>query len=184
MLLNNIIWFWNLLHYFIYLFNVKIYKVIDYVNPITWLLKISIIQNFFKRKGINDINKLIDRNINSKQFSSTCVTWAGIHMGGLMVIVEFSFFNLLQVCLGQSLIQHVWNALLYKVLFLIALLIPQGLINYFILFRNNKYMYYFEKFDKLPLSTKKLYGLICIFSISGIFLVFIGSFFLYSHILF
>jgi len=175
MILEKLYRFWNMIHYFIFIWQNNIFLLIDYINPITWLLKINSIQNFYKKNGIDNINEFINKTtFENKEYGISIIS-AGIHMGGLLVLMEYSIFNFIQVINDSSLIQYVWEDKVHSIIFITALLVPPGLINYFMLFRKDKYLGYFKKFDKMPKHKKRAYGWKAFFAVLSFWMLFIGS---------
>ena len=103
--------------------------------------------------------------------------WAGIQMGGLLVIIEYAFFNLYQAIVGQSYIQFIWIEPLYRYLFCIALIIVPGFINYYVLFKHDRYLIYFKEFRKLSKSKSLKYKYLSVGFVLFIILFLVCSFY-------
>lgn len=172
-------WFWNLIHYNMYVFYQKAHLMFNLINPFRRLYNIRYIKEYMSRRGVKDLNKLID-NAYSNPRTGISILWAGIFMGGILIIVEYSFFNLIQIFIGKSLVQYIWNNSLNKILFAILLLIPAGLVNYFIIFRKNRYIEYFNEFKNIPRGQSIKNGWICFAFIIFILLFLISSFIILS----
>lgn len=100
---------------------------------------------------------------------------AGGFMGGLLMFFTWGIFNCCQPLFSISLGDWIFKSNTNGILFLIGIIIPSFLFNYFVLFREDKYFDYFEEFDKLDKKDLKKYYWVSIVSI-----VFIGSFFICS----
>jgi len=149
--------FWNYIYYSIYLFesNITLFfrKILNFIfHPLT---RISYLKNNLEKRGssFEDIDNVAIRVLNDPRYGKS-ITIAGIQMGGLLILIEYSLFNFLQVILDKSLIQYVWGDRIYRWIFLIGLLIIPGIINYILLWKNDKYLEYFKKFEKEPKSIK------------------------------
>ncbi len=175
-IIDSIIWHWNLLHYFIYLWQKKSYEVLDFFLPTTLFLKIPFVQEFYKRRGINDIQKFIKKTTDGNEMSGMNISWAGIHVGGLLVLLIFSIVNYIQVLVGKSLLPYIWSSQTYIIGFIIILIVSGYIINYCILFKNDRYLIYFKEFNALPKNKKRKYGCNCFLLIVLILIAFIGSF--------
>lgn len=99
--------FWNLLHYFIYLWYKKAYRISNYVSPIRYFYKIPAVKHFYARHGVSDMNKFADDVVFNDANTGMNSLWAGIQMGGILIWVEYAIFNIIQGIIGKSLIQYV-----------------------------------------------------------------------------
>ena len=170
---------WNYVHYNIYLFEVNASKIIGYPISLIFNLiyKISFISEGLKKRNSSrqEIRAARDNAINNRRYGQN-ITIAGIQMGGLLVLLEFSLFNLIQAGIGKSLIQYVWGANNpIKWLFLIGFLLIPYLINNQLLWKNDKYLKYFKEFDKQPKEIRRKWALISFGIIIGFILFFVLS---------
>lgn len=171
---------WNYIHYFIYLFEVKASKIITY--PITLIFdliyKIPFIANTLKKKNSSpqEIRVASENAINNRVYGQN-VTISGIQMGGLIILIEYGLFNIFQAILGKSLIQIFWEpGSSYKWIFIIGLLVLPWIINEKLLFKNNKYLKYFDEFDREPKKIIYKHALISLGIVLGIITFFVLSF--------
>ncbi len=103
-------------------------------------------------------------------------------MGGLLILIEYGLFNILQFILGKSLIQYIWEpGHFYKWIFVAALLIIPWILNEKLLFKDDKCLKYFDEFDKYPRPLKFRWTLISLGIILGIIIFFLVSFIPYSN---
>jgi hypothetical protein len=177
---------WNYIHYFIYLFEVKASKIITY--PITLIFdliyKIPFITNTLKKKNSSpqEIRVASENAINNRVYGQN-ITISGVQMGGLIILIEYGLFNIFQAVLGKSLIQIFWEpGSSYKWIFIIALLVIPWIINEKLLFKNNKYLKYFDEFDKEPKKIRLRQAWISLGIILGVFIFFVLSFIPLSRI--
>jgi len=172
--------FWNYIHYCIYSLYLYSLYLYSYVDPLKLLYKIPLFKKIYKKNGVDDINTFIDNTIKDPKdgFSST---WASIQMGGILVLLEFSLFNIFQAFLGRSLIQYIFGSGFYLIIFLIGSLIIPGIINYNLLWKKDKYLFYFESFHKQTKKKKKKWVLITFLFIISVIFFLIFTFYLYSY---
>lgn len=174
--MKSISWYWNLLHYFIYVWYKAAYRFSNYLSPIRYLLKVPFIKRFYAKHGVSDMNKFADDVVFNNTETGINSIWAGIQMGGLFVLLEYGLFNFIQGIIGKSLIQYVWESKIYAIVFMLVLLGFAGLFNYFVLFKEDKYLNYFDEFEKMPKSKKVKYGWSCFITVVLILLFVIISF--------
>ncbi|WP_131777620.1 hypothetical protein [Chryseobacterium sp. JAH] len=168
---------WNYVYYAIFNFLKQLYKLLSYIDPFRLIYKIPAIKKFYAKGGIDDMNKFTDDIIFNNKMSGLHSIWAGIQMGGLLVFLEYGLFNILQAILGKSLIQLVWQpGNPYKWIFIIGFLIIPWIINEQLLFKNEKYLKYFEEFDKETKKVKRKWAWISFGIIIGILTFFVLSF--------
>lgn len=92
-------------------------------------------------------------------------------------------FNIFQTVVGKPLIQFFWQpGSLYKWLFIIALLVMPWILNEKLLFKNDKYLKYFNEFDKESKRVRYKWNWISFAIITGILAFFVLSFFPLSKI--
>ena len=144
---------WNYVYYYIYLFEVKatyfFRSILNFIfSPIA---KITFLKKGLEKRGssFKHLDNIALELSNNWRYGKS-INFANIHIGGLLVFIEYGFFNILQVALQKSLIQYVWGNALYGCFFIIGLLIISYFINSQLLWKNNKYLKYFEEFTKEP----------------------------------
>ncbi|WET50903.1 hypothetical protein PYS58_07155 [Chryseobacterium indologenes] len=172
---------WNYVHYTIFNFYRIVYKLFSYIDPFRLIYKIPAIKKFYSKRGIEDMNQFTDNIIFNDKVSGLHSIWAGIHMGGLIILIEYGVFNIFQAILGKSLIQFIWEpGSPYKWIFIIGMLVLPCIINEKLLFNNNKYLKYFDEFDKEPKKVRRKWAWISFGIIIGIITFFVLSFILLS----
>jgi hypothetical protein len=177
--MEKIYWFWNLVHYCIFKFEKR---ASFYINlPLKWVFsqffEISFIKQGLKKRGSSkeDIFKESENVLNNSN-SGLNIMISGIQMGGILVLIEYALFNFVQGIIEKSYIQTIWENDLFKFLFILSLLILPGIFNYFVLFKNNRYLRYFEKFKKSSHSDKLRYSRLTFGFVICVILILIGSF--------
>ena len=171
--MNRLFWTWNFVHYTIYEWERYTQKIFNY--PFVKLVSLTPIKKLYAKRGVQDpAREIINATISGKKNPSIII--AGIQMGGLIVMIEYSLFNFLQAYLKTSLIQYVFENTLILIVWLLILLLVAGLFNYFVLFKGDKYLDYYKRFNKLDKKAKKKNRWISTFIIFGIIGMLILSF--------
>ncbi|PWN63543.1 hypothetical protein C1631_021410 [Chryseobacterium phosphatilyticum] len=177
---------WNYVHYFIYQFERNASKIITY--PITLIFdliyKIPFIINVLKKKNSSpqEIRVASENALNNRVYGQNIII-SGIQMGGLIILLEYGLFNIFQAIIGKSLIQIFWEpGSPYKWIFIIGLLVMPWIINEKLLFKNDKYLKYFDEFDKEPKKIRHKWAWISFGIVVGILSFFILSFVLITNV--
>lgn len=178
---------WNYIHYFIYSFEVKASQIITYPIRLIFdlIYKIPFIANTLKKKNSSpqEIRLASANAINNRVYGQN-ITISGIQMGGLIVLIEYGLFNIFQAILGKSLIQIFWEpGSSYKWIFVIGLVAMPWIINEKLLFKNNKYLKYFDEFDKEARTVRHKWAWISFGIIIGILGFFMLSFVILANVL-
>ncbi|MGE8555714.1 MAG: hypothetical protein ACN6OB_17485 [Chryseobacterium jejuense] len=177
---------WNYIHYFIFQFEIKatyfFRNILNFIfSPITKIkfLKKDLEKRNSSFKHIDDIAL----NLSNNPLYGKSIAFAGIHTGGLIILIEYGLFNILQTILGKAFMQFVWGpGNSYKWIFIIGLLAIPWIINEKLLFKNDKYLKYFDEFDKEPKEVRRKWAWISFGIIIGIITFFVLSFILLSKI--
>jgi hypothetical protein len=163
--------FWNLIHYFVYIGDYQIHLLFNKINPVFYFYMLPFAKKHFKKKGIDP---LIEVN---KSFKKQDLGISSIRSGGLMILtIILLCFGIGNLYIGIYRIRY--NVSIYP--FLLVLTISFA-INYFLLFRNNKYLQYFKEFEKMERAKKNKWAWISFGVILSIFLFSIGSFAFMIH---
>lgn len=129
----------------IYLMDVKLHYLSNKINPAGLLFYIPLIKKKFERKNQNPWD-IYNKVYTDKTHGLSIVVALGLAIG-LIGIILVSSFGII------SKVFHLYEYVpgFYFVLFFgIAML-----ISYFISFRKNKYLEYFEKFEKWTVKEKR-----------------------------
>ena len=156
--INIFFWSWNFLHYKIYMWHINIFKSIEYINPFYWIAKLPIIENHFKKKGIKDFNTYSYKLRFGNEKEGANIGLAGGIIGGITLMIELIVFNLFQGLLGYFIYIEMRNSILSVLFWAVLFLLPSGLFNYYVVFRKDKYLYYFKEFGKLSKVKSRLYS--------------------------
>ncbi len=171
--MKNIELFWNIVYFGIYQFDISLRYLIGFLNPFNFINKIKGVQRYHSTYGVNDLNKFRNRIFNSKKSGISSIRSSAI-IGGLLVLFEYGLFNFIQGITKKALIANVWEDSSHFFIYLIVLLIPVVLINNYLLFKNDKYLNYFEQFEKEGKRKKSSYYFLSIITV----LLFVSFFFL------
>lgn len=177
--MKNVVWIWNLIHYNIFRFEVKTSNLINY--PIRWIIgalfDIPYIKAGLEKRGSSksEIFRVSEKTLNNPGDGMN-VTDAGIQMGGILVLLEYSLFNFTQGFLQKSLIQYVWEDKVLLLLSIFLMLIPPGIFNYFALFKDDIYLRYFREFNKMPKEESSKYAWVTLLFLFSVVFILIISF--------
>jgi hypothetical protein len=171
--MKNLVWYWNMVHYFLNKWEVVTQSIFNY--PVLLLMRNDKVKEMYAKRGVQNPEEAVKHAVNSSKTGTNGII-AGIHMGGLLVMLELSIFNFIQVIAGKFLIQYFLKDAFSVMLLLIVFLVPAGVVNYFILFKDDKYLRYFNKFDKTLKGKNRKYGWISFFIVLSFWLITILSF--------
>lgn len=158
--------FWNLIYYFAYIGDFKLHLLFNKINPIVLLYKLNFSKRRFAEKGINDPVEELNKSFKKKDTGIS-----SFRAGGLMILLIVLFcFGIGFIYIGLLRINR-FNSQIFILVLPITLL-----FNYFLLFRNNKYLGYFKEFEKMDKKDKMKWSWISFLVIIGFFFFVIGSF--------
>ncbi|PKQ64901.1 hypothetical protein BZG02_03370 [Labilibaculum filiforme] len=158
--------FWNLIHYFIYKAHNQFHLFCNKINPILFLYKLPFAKRHFAKKGINPIKEV------NKAFQRPDIGLSSIVSGGAIYTLFFLLcFGVINIFSG--IIQKELNLQLYHFIILIILSI---IINYFLVFKGDKYLSYFKEFEKMEQKDKTKWAWISFAVSIGILFFIVGSF--------
>jgi hypothetical protein len=165
--------FWNIIHFFVNAFLNKANMALDKISPFTLILKIPAIENLIIKRGgsIEMINNAAS-NVTTNPILSVNSWYASLVMIAMPFMFFFGFHNFYFLIFNDRRIPsfeiYIYPLLIYGVI--------SGFINYFLLFRHDKYIKYFKKFEKLSREWKVKWAWISAGVILFPFLVLISSF--------
>jgi len=177
--MKRIEWFWNMVYYNIYMFDIRLSKLFNYINPFYWLNRISAIKKHHALHGVSDMNEFANQTFNNPKTGISSI-WAGSFMGILLVMIGIGLLNFFETIIGRSIIQDVFKDSLHFIIFGVVLMGFTILINNSLLFRKDKYLNYFKKFEAMPNKKKSIYGWLTFSVVIFILSFFIGSFLVYK----
>ncbi|BEG98215.1 hypothetical protein [Bacteroides sedimenti] len=170
--MKKIEWFWNVIHYMLYRWDINFSIALNYALPFYWINKIPVVKRHKARNGMPDMNGFYRGMMNDPKHGAS-IMWASIHIGGIIVLIEFSIYFLCEAFTGKDILYEI---ILNNTYLIIPALILQLIIPYWInnqlLFKNDKYLDYFTEFDLKDIKWKIKWGFITLLLI----LFAIGSF--------
>ncbi len=169
--------FWNIVYYGIYVFDVFLRNLLGYLNPFILINRIKGVKQFHSDQGVTDINKFKNIIFNNPRTGISSVR-SGAIIGGVLVLVEYGLFNIFQAISGNDLVVDLWENSTNFSVYLIIFVLPVVFINNLLLFKNDKYLNYFNKFEKLEAGKKRNYILVSLMSLCLIISFFFLSFLL------
>ena len=158
--------FWNIVYYFAYRADYKLHLLSNKINPFVLIHKLPFQKRIYAKMGIDPIEEV------NKAFKRPDIGLSSIFSGGLMYILVFL------VCFG---LVNFYSAIIQQELYLqlshfIGFIIVSLVVNYFLLFRHDKYLGYFKEFEKMDRADKKMWAWISMGVILGILAFSVGSF--------
>lgn len=162
-----------MVYYFLNRWEVMTQNLFNY--PIQLLLRNDTVKKLYAKRGVENPEDVVKDAVNNSKTGTNSII-AGIHMGGLLVMLEYSIFNFIQALLGKSLVQYFFNDVISFVFFLITFLLPAGIVNYFLLYKKNKYLKYFKKFDQAIKNNTRKYGWRSFFIVLFFYILVVFSF--------
>lgn len=162
-----------MVYYFLNKWEVTTQNLFNY--PILLLLRNDTVKKLYAKRGVENPEDVVKDAVNNPKTGTNSII-AGIHMGGLLVMLEYSVFNFIQALIGKSLVQYFFKDVISFVFFLITFLLPAGIVNYFLLYKKDKYLKYFKKFDKAFKNNSRKYGWRSFFIVSSFYLLVVFSF--------
>ena len=145
--MRKFVWFWNIFHYSLYRWEVYAGNIITY--PVRKILRNEHIKKKYAERGVENPEKIVFSTLNDPD-SGVRVFLAGALIVVLMFLLLYGIFN---VIAGLFAIR-----INLELNYLFLMLGASILINYFLLFRRNKYMVYFREFAKMQKAEKNKYG--------------------------
>jgi hypothetical protein len=163
--------FWNIVHYFAYNADYKFHLFFNKINPVLYFYKLPFAKRHFKKMGIDPVIEI------NKAFKRSDIGLSSIFAGGLMYALVFLIcFGL--VNLYSAIVQIELNLKIYH---FFAFILISIVLNYFLLFRRDKYLHYFKEFEKMEKTDKKKWGWISLGVVLIILFFSVGSFVLLNY---
>ena len=169
--------FWNIVYYGIYHFDVYFRKMIGYLNPFKIIDSIETLRAFRSKNEINNMRSFRNQIFNDKK-TGISITRSSSIIGGFIVLFECGIINTFEGVSKLSLVEGIWKSKINFIIYIILLVIPALVINNKLLFNNDKYLSYFDSFDKMENNNKNSYYLLSFISVFIIISFFIFSFLL------
>jgi hypothetical protein len=165
---------WNALHYCIFIWIRAVVSGLEYLSPIPWLLKKVL--PFSPKKGITvDQYKTLNAQMFMGTANSYSANWAHYQIGGVFVLIEFIALNILLSIAGLDLWLNLEESKLLMIVGGSIMLWVNWRWNNRFLYRDDRYLLFFAKFEKKPKMTKLWYSVASIAFIAFLFVLFLLS---------
>lgn len=165
---------WNKFYFSIFSFEKFLSKLI--LIPISLIFRIKKIHDFYVKKGVANPEKAILNSLNNEK-EGTNIIFSHIHIAGVIGLIECLIINLFQIFFFD-IYGIIFNGRNWMIFAIVLTAIP-GLINHFLLFRNDVYLEYFKDFEKYSRSElKKIHFLSGLFYFTIIVSLFFSFFFI------
>ncbi|MGJ1361958.1 hypothetical protein ACR78F_00760 [Sphingobacterium spiritivorum] len=148
--------YFNTLHFCIYRAFYKVHLFTERINPTNLIHKLPFQRKRYEELGI-DIHQEINKAWGDKRFGLSTVAAGGFLWGGLALFF-FSVLMMLKVSISTLLI--------------IGCGVGSGLICYVFVFRQDKYIKYFDRYEKWSKQEKRKYGWLTVGSVLFVLLPF------------
>ena len=146
--------FWNLIHYCMYELQLNFHKLFRFINPVYYLYKVPSIKRHFATKyNTDDMAQYVDDAVFDDPRSGQPIVLAGIQMGIILISIQIIIFNIVQVLIGKNLNNYIFDDEKLKFIAIVTFLTISGIINYALVFKDKKYLIYFEDFNKISRRT-------------------------------
>lgn len=140
--------FCNLIFYYLFTWDIIASSILDYLMSFRWLKYI-----FTNNPKFYD-----ERYHRVSTYSHQSIILAQNGFGTLIAMILCIIINFFQFVTGLFFYTYIYNSVVY-LFFLIFLLVGVSILfNYFFLFKDKKYLNYFDEFDKMEGSKKMGYG--------------------------
>jgi hypothetical protein len=164
-MINKLEYFLNIIHYCIYKLDYKLHLFSNKINPFLLLGKIPAIKRKFEERGTTQLEIANKIWMDKQNGFGIMISGGGIVI--LVFLVILSSYDILNAFLDYPI-----KIVIYP--FIINMLLAYG-ICHFTVFRNNNYLNYFKKFDKMDKDKKRNYGIL-----SFVYIILTFSYFVYS----
>ena len=154
----------NILHYCLYIIDYKMHLLANRVNPSRLLYKIPAIKRKNEQQGI-DLNVVVNQFFGDKRFGLSVIIAGGVLWG------TFSFWFISLLIILYAVINKSYLPIFY---FWVCGGIS-GLISYVFVFRHDKYLKYFKKYDKWTKKERYYYCTITLLYLLFIICIFFGA---------
>ncbi len=157
--------FLNIVHYCIYKLDYNLHAMFSKLNPIRLLWRIPSTRRKLEEKGryYEDLDKLWT----NRRYGMGIIVSGGV----LTVLFSLIFIALLDIC--NSLLN--FGLILSFEPFVLFFLLSFA-VCYFMVFKDEKYLKYFKKYDKMPSSVKRNYALMSFIFATGVISLWLYSF--------
>ena len=156
----------NILHYFIYKVHYKLHIFFNRLNPFRLIHKLPFQKRRYEKLGI-DIEQEINKAFGDKEKGLSIMV-----SGGAIIGIVFFLILAIVILLKRLLSFNFALGINHFIFIAVLSIIPC----YFLVFKKDKYLVYFKKYENWSKSEKVKYGWISFIFIVLVILLFFGSF--------
>jgi hypothetical protein len=171
-MINNIIWFWNLVHYNVFIWENKITNFVLY--PFLKLLGTKKAKSIYAKRNVSNPDEIVKDALLNPEYGTNSLRSFGF-MGMLIVFILFGF-----IFIFEGILKKMIDLNIFVILLITA---AAYAINYFLLSKDKRYLSYFKEFYKLNNNDKRNFSLLTFCFIIIVILLPILSFFLMDKML-
>ncbi len=145
--MKKIIWYWNLVYYHVFKELKALHKRFTSINSNYGVIKTNALTEFYKTYDVANIFKLNDDMFNDVE-TGLLIHWANAIIYFLLVLLMVGILNFIDYFSNTVNSYNTASGIGY-IFFLIYLLVPPLSFNYLTLYKNNRYLSFFEIFQQL-----------------------------------
>jgi hypothetical protein len=154
----------NILHYCVFRAHYKLHLLANKVNPFWLLAELPFFKRRYEQLGV-DIHKEVNIAFGDKNTGLSVMVAGGV----LLAVLFFLFFGITNILM--NLMSD--NASLSSGYFIVFGVLS-AIVCYFFVFKKDKYLLYFKKFEGWTKSESRKYGWISFIFIVGVLIMFLG----------
>ena len=158
----------NILHYCIYLVDCKLHFLSNKINPLLHLYKLPFFKRRFKKLGVENPIEAYNDVFADKYYGFNIMTSGGI----IMAVIAIFFVSLYSILRNE-----LYNDYILSINHYIFFSLISSLICYLLVFKKDKYLIYFEKYETWTRAEKRKYVLLSFGVIMGVIIFFFVSLF-------
>lgn len=148
LIMKTIEFYLNVVHFCYYKSHYKLHLLANKVNPFRLIAEIPVVKRRHKKMGIINFQKEMDNVFNSKNFGLS-TTFAGGFLFALMFFVFFGIFGIVRKFFTTEYLETI-HFVIFGLL--------SAMVCYFFVFKKDKYIKYFNKFEKWTREEKRKYS--------------------------
>jgi hypothetical protein len=162
--------FWNLIFYNLFRFERSTQSFFNY--PVLLVLRNEKVEERYRKRGVANPKGAVLKALNDPTTGPSSILSGG-HMYVIFFLLIYGSINFISGFLRQEFYLEIEH---FMLMFFVALV-----CGYFMLFRNDKYLGYFKKFERMSVVEKQKSAWLSFLVVVGIWLFCIGSFMYRSY---
>ncbi|MBX2906990.1 MAG: hypothetical protein KF744_13180 [Taibaiella sp.] len=160
----------NAIHFYFFVWFCYLHVGLNYFNPVVWILRLPVVEKYFKSKGMKNTSKKITVDMFQDRTRGFSIMWAGGYLTGLIGAILLSLLSIVGSLFGITIINRAEPTVLG-----LTLITASYAVGYFLVFRNEMYLEYFDKIERMPGKTKLAYGWFSFGFVLGVICLFLVS---------